>query len=46
MATRTCRSCGNQVLLLPCEDLGGRQVRFETVEVPLDSLPNLRHAWA
>ena len=46
MALRTCRSCGNQVLLLPCEDLGGRQVPFEAVEVPLASLPHLRHAWA
>ena len=46
MATRPCRSCGNQVLLLPCEDLGGRQVPFEAIEVPVDSLPNLRHAWA
>lgn len=32
--------------MLPCEDLGGRQLPFEAVEVPVESLPNLRHAWA
>ena len=34
------------MLLLPCEDLGGRQIPFEAAEIPLASLPNLRHAWA
>jgi len=46
MATRSCRSCRDQVLVLPCEDLGGRQLPFEAVAVPVESLPNLRYAWA
>ena len=46
MDTRSCRECGGDVLILPCADLGGRRVAFEVFEVPVASLPDLRHAWA
>ena len=34
------------MLILPCADLGGRRVAFEVFEVPVESLPDLRHGWA
>ena len=46
MDTRSCRECGADVVILPCADLGGRRVAFEVFEVPVESLPDLRHAWA
>ena len=46
MDTRSCRECGADLVILRCADLGGRRVAFEVFEVPVESLPHLRHAWA
>ena len=46
MDTCSCRECGADVVILPCADLDGRRVAFEVFEVPVESLPHMRYAWA